>query len=98
MTWDPKVETQKRKQVGTLGGVTFYTEVYLDGEKRGEIMHPDKTIPKPPYKSKIWGKYMAVTKHRPYKGKYYAKLQTAIRNIVKEEKKYVPIEKAFAYM
>ena len=88
--WNPKVKTKTRKQIGDGGGVSFFTDVYLDGLERGNIYHTER--------KESNKRYMATISHKPFKGKYFAKLSTAISYIVREEKRYVPIEKAFENM
>lgn len=84
-TLDVCVKTKDRTLKGTLGGISKFTDVYIYGDLRGSILET----------TDLQGKkrFMATTKHNPYRGKYSRKKQTAINHIVREEKKFIPISK-----
>lgn len=85
--WNPKINTEKRKQVGTGGGVSYFTDVFLDGELRASILHTKDLAGKE--------RFMVTTIHKEFKGKYYRKLNKAVEYAVNEEKRYIPLSKIY---
>ena len=76
------VTTKHRTTTGTLGGITEYTDTLIDGAWMGSILHTQRNgCPR----------FMAMSIRRPEKQKYFARLSTAVKYIVKQEKGIVSL-------
>lgn len=71
-----KVRTKLRKQVGTLGGVSYFTDVYLGKKKIGSMLHAKDSKGKPRY---------LIVSSLDYSNKYFKTKQGAANFIVKNK-------------